>query len=136
MTAKEYMNIFKFLMSGAAAAATEFIVFVVLHEIDLPLFVANALSFMCGLVVSFTLNKQWVFTKKGGGPQQFTMYFVLACINLLISSGLLSLFVHGLGLRPSIAKLISMILIATWNYVIYQKIIFKKSPHAGRQNND
>lgn len=130
MTAKTYVNILKFLMSGATAAATEFVVFLILHEIGIPLFIANALSFMCGLGVSFTLNKQWVFVKKGGGTQQFTMYFALACINLLVSSGLLSLFVHQLGLRPSIAKLVTMVLIASWNYLIYQKIIFKKSAPA------
>lgn len=127
MTVKKYASILKFLMSGGVAAATEYVVFLVLHEIGLPLFIANAFSFMCGLVVSFTLNKQWVFAKKGGGSRQFTMYFTLACINLLISSGLLSLLVHGFNMLPSIAKLGTMILIASWNYIIYQKVIFKKT---------
>lgn len=125
----KYHNVAKFLMSGGVAALAEYLSFVALHHLGMYLIAANALSFSCGLVISFTLNKHWVFSRKGNGTRQFAAYFVLALVNLVLGSGLIVLLAEGAGLAPLIAKVITMGVIATWNYVMYQKIIFK-APNA------
>ena len=127
MRLERHSKILKFLMSGSLAASTEYVTFLALHAIGLMLVLANALSFSCGLIISFLLNKHWVFSRKGNGPKQFVMYATLAGINLIIGSGLIVLLVHGLQLPAFLAKLCVMGLIATWNYVIFKKVIFK--PH-------
>ena len=125
---KKYHNVFKFIMSGGLAALIEYSVFLGLHHLGFFLVVANALSFCCGLGVSFTLNKHWVFSHKKNGRKQFVMYTTLACINLVLGSGLILLFVKVWGLPPLVGKVCVMITIALWNYSIFQRIIFKKDP--------
>jgi putative flippase GtrA len=126
----KYHKPLKFLMSGGLAAFTEYTSFLVLHHFGVVLVLANALSFCCGLVISFMLNKHWVFSRKGDGPKQFMMYATLALINLVISSGLIVLLVHNLNIPPFISKVCTMALIASWNFFIFQKIIFKDRPPA------
>jgi putative flippase GtrA len=122
-----YHKVLKFLLSGGTAAAVEYAVFLTLHKVGMWLLLANALSFMCGLVVSFTLNKHWVFSHKGAATRQFIMYLTLALANLCISSGLIYLLVHSVELPAQLAKLCVMALVACWNYVIFRNIIFKKT---------
>lgn len=124
MVLVRYNRLIKFLMSGGLAT-TEYATFLVLHSFGLWLFVANALSFSCGLVVSFLLNKHWVFSHKGGYSKQFARYATLALVNLIISSSIV-LLVHKIGLSAMIAKLCVMAMVASWNFVIFQKVIFKK----------
>jgi putative flippase GtrA len=114
-------------MSGGLAATTEYLTFLVLHKLGLWLFLANALSFLCGLVVSFLLNKHWVFSHKGNASRQFAMYGTLAALNLAISSVTIVVLVQEVGLPAFIAKLCVMAMIASWNFIIFQRIIFKKT---------
>jgi putative flippase GtrA len=125
MFLKKYHNVIKFITSGGLAALTEYSVFLVLHHVDVQLILANALSFCCGLVVSFTLNKHWVFSRKGNGSQQFVLYACLAVINLFLSSALIVFLVHVVRIPPIVSKICVMGLIASWNYIIFQKVIFK-----------
>jgi putative flippase GtrA len=107
------------------AAVVEYTAFLVLHGIGLLLVLANVISFCCGFVVSFLLNKHWVFSRKSGGPVQFVAYAALALINISISSGLLVVLVHRLHIPAFIAKVCVMLLIASWNYAIFKKLIFR-----------
>lgn len=118
-------RIVKFVISGLCAAATEFLVFFVLHNLDLQLVASHVLSFLCGLAVSFTLNKQWVFSRKGQGVSQFAAYTTLALVNIVVGSVLLVLLTDTLGVPAIISKLGVMAAIATWNFIIYERIIFR-----------
>ena len=115
----------KFLLAGGSAAAVEYIAFLALTHIEAPTLIANSFSFLCGLVVSFSLNKTWVFASKQRAHAQFVKYFCLAGINLVISNLLVWAIVYGLSMPGYIAKLMAMVVIAAWNYFIFSKFIFK-----------
>ena len=123
----DYRKLTKFIISGGLAAVTEYSSFFVLFNIaHLFLIGSNVASFLMGFVVSFTLNRSWLFKSNGGIKRQLTSYLILAVVNLVISNLLLLTLVHVLTLPVLIAKIISMILIAMWNYVFFSKLIFKK----------
>lgn len=117
-------KVFKFLVSGGLAAIVEYVTFILtVHAIQVIF--ANAISFLCGLIVSFTLNKYWVFRSDKSANEEFIRYFILATINLTISTIFITILVNSAHVVPFIAKLIMMILIAAWNYFIFAKLIFK-----------
>ena len=122
--AGKHIRLARFVITGGVAAAVEYGVFMMLHALGLHILLANTLSFLCGLGVSFSLNRLWVFRSKAAASTQFGMYFTLAIVNLLISDALIWLGVNKLSIYPLYAKLITMVLIAAWNYGIYRKIIF------------
>ena len=120
-----HMRIGKFLIAGGLAAGTEYVSFVVLKLFIDELIITQSLSFMCGFVVSFYLQKSWVFRSIGKTYEELPKYLVLAVINLILSNIVMSLLVNTANLEEMIAKILVMAMIACWNYLIFQKIIFK-----------
>lgn len=125
MQKKTFYKITKFLVSGGTAALIEYSsFFALIHYFQELLIMSNIVSFALGLLASFLLNKQWVFKERGDTRRQLLLYFSLALLNLLLSSLLIWLLVNTVGMPAVIAKLFIMAVIATWNYVIFSKLIF------------
>lgn len=123
----DYKRIGKFLVSGLLAAAIEYATFLLLIAAvsNIQLVVAQTLSFLMGLVVSFILNKRWVFGSNRATSHALRDYLLLALTNLLLSNVLLILL--GKFLPVVLAKVIVMACVATWNYAIFQKFIFRQN---------
>lgn len=119
-------QIIKFLISGGSAAVAEYILFLTLifyfgNEL---LIVANSISFLLGLLVSFFMNKLWVFNSRNSYKSEFAKYFILALVNVIIGGVLISVLANLLTFSPFVAKVIVMVLIACWNYLVFSKYIF------------
>lgn len=118
----------RFILSGVAAFTLEYAAFFGLFYLaGLPLLVAHSLSFCCGLITSFALNRQWAFKQpqfRRGKTSQFTLYLMLALLNLAATSLILK-GLHTIGVEPYLAKVLVIALAATWNFLIYRAIIFK-----------
>lgn len=119
-------RLIRFLISGASAASTEYAVFILLYITvgNGMLVVCQTISFICGFIVSYTLNRNWVFKSDNKKKDELIRYAVLALINLILSNIIIWLLTYRFHTIFWIAKFIVMALIATWNYVIFQKIIF------------
>lgn len=122
-------RLIKFLISGISAATVEYVVFLCLHIIisDKFLIISQSVSFLCGFIVSFLLNKRWVFQSTGHIKHELFRYTTLALINLILSNIFMWLLVVNVHIVFWIAKFIVMIIIATWNYFIFQKLIFQNN---------
>jgi len=121
----EYKRVAKFLTSGVSAALVEYAVFLLLVGTIAKdqVVVAQTVSFLAGLIVSFSLNRRWVFSPQRKASRTFVEYFALATINLVITNILLLGLHHFLPL--AIAKIIIMGCVAFWNYFIFRKVIFR-----------
>ena len=87
--------------------------------------VANAIAVVGGFVYSFILNRTWSFRSKKNVLVQLLLLLVLLAINTWISGEVIS-FLGRRGIMPfELAKLMMQVLIALWNYVIYDKIIYR-----------
>lgn len=129
----QFRTIARFLSVGLTAAASEYSLFYLLHkQLELPLLLANSLSFMVGFSVSFSLNRLWAFRTdedyKLRMRAQLGFYAALAAINLVLSNLLIGLMHLG-GLNSLVGKLVTMGIIATWNYLILKQFIFSDKTH-------
>lgn len=119
-------RILRFLISGGSAATVEYVSFILLSFILMsPVVLANSVSFFCGFIVSFTLNKYWVFKNNDKLKGQLTAYLILAIVNLCISNLVIIGLIH-IGVIELIAKVFAMVAIASWNYLFFSKYIFKE----------
>lgn len=121
-------RVFRFLLSGGSAAATEYLVFIGLQTMLGPdaLILNQSFSFACGFIVSFVLNRLWVFKSGGTWAGDLMRYGLLALINLVLGNVAISLLVGPAGLHPLVAKLAVMVLVAAWNYVIFSRVVFRQ----------
>lgn len=112
----------KFVTSGGTAALVEYATFSLLIFASLRLLLANTISFCVGLLVSYNLNRRWVFRSRGG-HKKFGLYAAIAIFNLLVSNFII-FSVHAAGVSEFVAKIITMAIIAAYNYFLYRKFIF------------
>lgn len=121
----------RFFVGGLATIAADYGTFHVLFAVGAPLFVATTASLLAGFVVSFTLNKLWVFgATKERGQKNTTLQLVLYTALFLFNIGFAYLFIQQLqllGVSAYLGKLLSIVLIVAWNFVIYKKIIFARA---------
>ncbi len=104
----------------------EYFTFAILYTSLVPdhLVLSQTVSFLAGFVVSFVLNRIWVFNSKGRWWHDLIKYSVLAAVNLALGNAMIWLLVGPASLPPLLAKLLVMSLIAVWNYVIFSRIVF------------
>lgn len=120
----------RYLLSGGLAAATEYALFALLFYLTFSqsrLGLAQALSYLAGLVVAFTLHAAWTFRPQqmpGYLRQQFILYSLTAIVNLLLSSLIIKLLYHY-AVPAWLAKGIVMAVVVLWNYAILNSYIFQ-----------
>lgn len=118
----------KYCLIGGLAFIVEYCSFLILyHYTSLWVWLANALSFLAGLLLAFWLNRWWAFKTEHfhhSLTNQFGMYVGLAGINLLLTVGIVALLQY-FGVRPPIGKLFAMVITSSWNFFLLRWGIFK-----------
>lgn len=123
----------KYAISGFSALLADYSSFLLLYYlIHLPLLVSNSFSFLLGFIVSFTLQRNWTFKGSSSyrlrGRHQLVIYFGLSIFNLLISNTLILVLNKKLLIPAVFAKLVTVAIIAVWNYTIFRLFLFREAP--------
>lgn len=119
----------KYLLTGAGSFVFEYSSFILLMWAFHLLVFANVVSFIVGLLVSFSIQHAWTFKTdyKHAKHHQFAGYMALALINIVLTSQVIYGLVNFFDIVPAIAKIVSMVLMVTWNFAILNKIIFRRA---------
>lgn len=124
-------RVLHYAFAGGAAFTVEYAAFLAIYYIlSVPPELANIVSFALGLITSFTLNKLWVFGHQEqdvNGKSQAALYALLALVNLALTTLGIHLLVEH-DVPAFIAKLVLIVLVAGWNFIIFRKIIFRSGP--------
>lgn len=124
----------RYLATGGAAALTEYLSFLLLYYVfDVSVVPANIISFLLSLIAGFTLHKLWVFgdiEQVRRTRSQAAAYGLIAVINITFSSFAIAFLVQY-NAPGFIAKLILISVIAAWNYLLFQRIVFANKKRSG-----
>lgn len=126
----------RFAAVGIINTATDFVaLFSLVTFFGLPVYIANILSTSLALSVSYILNKRTVFKDQNkSGVRQILLFVAVTLAGLWIVQGaVIWLFSTILAASTSlssalillIAKLIASVFSLVWNYIWYNKVIFK-----------
>ena len=119
-----------YIAVGISAFLAEYFAFILLNAMEQVLIISQTLSFVCGLIISFTGNQKLTFGGKDvnyalSGASQMWRYLLLAVINLALSNVMIHVLVDGMGIGALVAKVLVMASVVAWNFVIFNKIIFR-----------
>jgi putative flippase GtrA len=119
--AKHFGTVMRFAFVGAITTTLDVILFAGLTAAALMPAAANVLSYSCGILLSYILNRSWTFKVEGSRVQ--AMKFVLSTLTgLVISTLLVSLLA---GFMPAMyAKLLSVPVVFVWNYLTARIWVF------------
>ncbi len=122
--------VFKYLIIGIGAVIADNGMFFIVYKVyDGPLLLATILALSIGFCISFFGNKLWVFKTKeqeSAHPpvKQLIFYTVLFIFNITFTFHFINIM-EKLAINAIIAKLLTTILITSWNYILYKKVIFR-----------
>lgn len=119
----------KFVLGGSVTFIVEYGIFYALYvNMRWPLLLANSVSFGAGLGISFMFNRLWAFKKpdyKRAAHHQAVLYAILAATNLFMNNLIVGMLKFA-GLDARIGKVIAILTIAAWNFLVYKYVIFKE----------
>lgn len=131
------IQFFRYIFVGGLAFVVDFalsyIVFrFVFHEQKEFGWIANALSFIAGLVVNYIISTFWIFktSKVENKLVEFISFAAIGVVGLLITIGITVLFEKWLGdtthLFQIIAKIVSTAVSFLWNFFARKILLYTK----------
>jgi putative flippase GtrA len=120
----------RYVLAGGISFLFEYAVFIfVVYEIGLKPEAGQAISYILTLIVNFIILRRWTFKLKGGTEirRHLVKYCLLVVFNLPATTLLIG-WLTAIGLVAFIAKIAVVALTAVWNYIVYDKLIFKEQP--------
>lgn len=133
---KNKSQLMRFGLIGAINTALDFGLLFILKSIGLMATTANIFSTSIAFVFSFFANKKYTFRSSGTNIVREMILFVAVTLFGLwvLQTGVIWLVLPHLSklLRSSemgllVTKLIATAVSMTWNYILYDKLVFKKS---------
>lgn len=104
-------------MVGAVNTGVDFAIFAALTNMGVILLVAQSVSYSCGVLNSFILNRNWTFRERGQSSGKLIRFLVLNLCTLTITYGLLVYFHNALAWPLLICKLLATVASLGINYV-------------------
>tara|TARA_Y100000591_G_scaffold330407_1_gene361343 strand:- start:6173 stop:6550 length:378 start_codon:yes stop_codon:yes gene_type:complete len=89
-------QLIKFLCSGSIATLVDYGLFLIVFIHFFPPVISHILSFSCGWVVNFSIQRKYVFKSKKKINATIRLGILFSSLGLLFSSGIL----YGLNLFP------------------------------------
>lgn len=132
-------QIVKFASVGVVNTAVDFALFALLYNVfDVHLLVANTASTGTALTTGFFLNSRYTFKNEANSKKIFAAYVAVTLVGLWILQPIIITMVSPVLLAHSVgylnqdsaillAKVLSIVVSMTWNYLWYSFVIFKRS---------
>lgn len=129
----------RFAIIGGLNTVIDFALLFLLTGAGLSIWVANICSTSVSLAFSFFANRSFTFGASAGGVKQVIAFLAVTLLGLW---GLQPLVMHlfgaffpgGLqtaGLSLFVAKVIATVASMTWNFLLYQKLVFARGTVKG-----
>lgn len=111
---------------GGSCAALDFGLYTLLG-LWIPYLWANIISVHAGIICSFLLNRQYNFKVKDRPAQRFTIFYLIGLSGLGLSELLIFLFAKHLGWDYILTKLLTVVVVALYQFVLNKFITFRKA---------
>lgn len=99
------------------------------EKVGIDLYVANGIGFVVAVTNNFYINKYWTFqdrdTRSG---YQLGVFFAVALLGLVWNTLLLKFFFNSVGLSFYTSKIIAILIVSIWNFMVNKWITFRSAP--------
>jgi putative flippase GtrA len=122
-------KICKYCLSGGTGAIIDFGLYsLLIYFFSTNYLVSNLISFSCGTVVTYYLQKNWTFQYKTNNNVAVFQRYILAVIGTyVLNNVLLFTFIDIMIINVFVAKLLQIAISTIWAYSINSLYVFKKN---------
>ncbi|MDF2015104.1 GtrA family protein [Priestia megaterium] len=123
---KESIDYLKFCIVGGLNTAIDFFVFSFLSYLGVYYIIAQCVSYGCGVLNSYLLNRTWTFQQQGKRKRhEFLKFTVLNVFTLIITSFLLTVFHYKFNISLPYSKILVTVVSVGLNYIGTRFWVFK-----------
>lgn len=115
----------RFALVGVVNTVTAYIAFIVINQLTQQYILASVLSYFIGMMVSYVLNRSFVF-KQPKRAGQFLPFCVVNLTSLACSTGILYLLVDHLSVYVYLAQIFAVSASMVINYLGYRTIFTRE----------
>ena len=123
----------RFIVVGIANTAIDFIVLLTLTALGIELIIANIISTSAALSFSFFANRSFTFASTGKKRSQILRFLLVTLVGLWVLQPVILLIlvppletIFGTQISIVLAKLVATVVSMTWNYLLYDLLVFTK----------
>jgi putative flippase GtrA len=114
----------RFVFAGILNTLLTLAVFIGAIFLGVPYIVANVISWVIGILFSYSLNTIFVFDKIHS-IQRLLWFFSTYVVSFLVSTLMLIVFIESYQMNPISAQFIALPLIVLFNYMLSKYLIFR-----------
>jgi len=113
------MVLIKYATVGCVGTALDLsFIYVFVEFMRIHLLIAAVMSFLLAAINNFIMNKYWTFQNTGFTiRKQFIQFLTVSSIGLVLTLISMAFFVYGLRIWYMSAKVITSVLVLTWNFL-------------------
>lgn len=119
----------RFVGFGVLSAGVDFGIYDLLLHFGLWADAAKAISFICGTITAYALNRRWTFDSSGGAAPAFrfaVLYSTTFFVNVGVNAAGLALL-NGQSWRVPVAWVIAQAVATVINFVLLRTVVFRSS---------
>jgi len=126
----QFKPFLKYCVVGASGTVVDVgSLFLLVQYGHMAILMATTIAFTISVINNFTWNKIWTFRNKSTNyRKQFIKFFLVACIGLCITLMCMYIQVAKLGVFYIYAKLITSVVVLTWNFMANKYWTFQIKP--------
>ena len=111
---------------GSFSSGLDFLIYTFLVQlVGLQYLVANCISVVAGISTSFYLNRNYNFKVKDHTKRRFSIFLTVGLCGLVMSNLILYLCIDNLGMDKLISKLLSIVLVVFFQFLVNKYLTFK-----------
>lgn len=122
----EIWRFIKFGVTGVINTLVDYVVFWVLLYLGVNQYLSQTVSYSCGMLNSYILNRSWTFnSKKRFFSRQMLRFIIANLLLLLLSIGVLWLINGRMGFSKLVAKLCATAVTMVAGFAVNRLWVFK-----------
>lgn len=113
---------------GSFSSTLDFLIYTFLVQlVGIQYLVSNCISVLGGITTSFILNRNYNFKVKDHAKRRFSIFLTVGLCGLLMSNIILYLCIDVWSMDKLISKLLSIVLVVLFQFLINKYFTFKPS---------
>ena len=123
---KKFHHLVLYGIIGSFSSGLDFLIYTLLVQlVGLQYIVANCISVIAGISTSFYLNRNYNFKVKDHTKRRFSIFLTVGLCGLVMSNLILYLCIDNLGMDKLISKLLSIVLVVFFQFLVNKYLTFK-----------
>ena len=112
-----------FVGAGGVATLANYGLFIILLRLDVNYLLAAAVGYVCGIAISFSINRLLVYRSKRPLSPELIRYLLAYLVALAAQLGVLQILVTA-GLTPEIGNGLAVALVVVLNFFVVRRFVF------------